>query len=222
MSWLKEYKDKKEEKKYQMQLTKWQAQCLNVSNCIKLTQTFEGETTDAIILKNNELLYLEATNVGLIEDRLGAGHWQGRSSGISVPITHVGGSAIRYHIGASKGTYIQGTPHPEAIDNGKVFITNQRIVFEGSKQTRECNFSKLLGFQHDENEGSTTLSVSNRQKPITLHYGIDSAPAFEFRLSLALAHFKNTVPEFIGHLQETLTNLENSKPIDPLSAIDQK
>ena len=216
MGWLEEHKEKKEEKGYDTQISKWQSQCSNVTNCINLAQTFSGTTTDELMLQPGELLYLEATGVSLIEDRLGAGHWQGRSSGYSVPVAHIGGSAIRYHIGATKGTYIQGTPHPEAIDNGNVFITNKRLVFEGAKQTRECDFSKLLGYQHDEAEGSTTISISNRQKPITLHYGTEAAPAFEFRLSLALAHYKNSVPQLIEQLNNTLAQLQSNKPIDPL------
>ena len=216
MGWLQEYKDKNEEMDHERQLAKWQAQCSNINNCIKLTQTFNGTTTDEIMLHPGELLYLKVNDVSLIEDRLGAGHWQGRSSGISVPVTHIGGSAIRYHIGATKGTYIQGTPHPEAIDTGAVYITNQRLIFEGAKQTRECDFNKLLGYQHDKTEGSTTISISNRQKPITLHYGAEAAPAFEFRLSLALSHYKNTVPQLIQQLNDTLTQLESTKPIDPL------
>jgi len=54
-----------------------------------------------------------------------------------------------------------------------VFITNQRVIFQGSKQTRECAFAKLIGFEHDDATGSTTFSVSNRQKPTTIHYGPD-------------------------------------------------
>jgi len=62
-----------------------------------------------------------------------------------------------------RGHYVSGAPTPTAIDNGTVYVTNQRVIFQGSKQTRECKFAKLLGVQHDDVEGSTTLSVSNRQ-----------------------------------------------------------
>ena len=42
---------------------------------------------------------------------------------------------------------IWGAPTPTAIDTGTVFITNKRVVFEGPRQTRECDFAKLIGVQ---------------------------------------------------------------------------
>jgi hypothetical protein len=70
---------------------------------------------------------------------------------------------VRYRVGASRGHYVRGAPAPTAIDTGTAFITNKRVIFEGSRQTRECNFTKLIGVQHDDAVGATTLSVSNRE-----------------------------------------------------------
>ncbi len=92
---------------------------------------------------------------------------------------------MRYRVGATRGHYVQGTPHPTAIDTGTVFVTNHRVIFQGANQTRECTFDKLLGVQHSDEDGITVLSVSNRQKPTTIHYGPRIAGWFDFRLDLA-------------------------------------
>jgi hypothetical protein len=96
-----------------------------------------------------------------------------------------------------------------------VFITNKRIIFQGTKQTRECAFAKLIGYQHNDDEGSTTFSVSNRQKPTTVHYGSANAASFDFRLDLALAHFKNTVGELVSQVQADLAEIESQRPAAP-------
>lgn len=70
----------------------------------------------------------------------------------------------------SLGHYVHSAPTPTAIDTGTVYITKRRVILKGSRQTRECAFAKLIGFSHDDYVGSTTSSVSNRQKPTTVRY----------------------------------------------------
>lgn len=90
--------------------------------------------------------------------------------------------------------------------------TNKRVIFQGGKQTRECTFAKLLGFHHDDREGSTTFSVSNRQKPTTIHYGPQLSASFDFRLDLALAYFKGTVPQLVSQLRAELARIDADRP----------
>jgi hypothetical protein len=96
------------------------------------------------------------------------------------------------------------------VDTGTVYITNKRVIFTGAKQTRECLFSKLIAFDHDDAEGSTTLSVSNRQKPTTIHYGAALSASFDFRLDLA--HFRGTVADLVKQLQADLAQLDADRP----------
>ena len=214
MNWLQKHKEKKEEESYDSSLSKWKTQVDNINSCLNLAQSFNGDQTDQIVLQSGELLFYSVTNTSLMEERSGPGHWQGRSSGFSVPVTHIGGSAIRYRVGASKGTYVQGNPVEKAVDVGTIYITNKRVIYQGKNQTREVDYTKLIGVSNDEQQGETTFSVSNRQRPITIHYGVDLLPAFVFRFSLAIAHYKNTVPNFIKQLQSTLSQLESEKPSD--------
>ncbi len=175
---------------------------------------FAGQPTNDLVLNRGEALFASVSMASLVEDRRGAGQYQGRSSGVSIPVGSLGGHAVRYHVGASRGHYVQGAPVPTAIDTGTLFITNQRAVFIGSRQTRECTFAKLLGFQHGP-DGSTTFAVSNRQKPTTVHYGAQIGGWVDFRLDLALAHYRDTVPALIDRLQADLAAIDQAKPTAP-------
>lgn len=163
------------------------------------------------MLKQGEAVMATITNVGLVEMRKGPGRWQGGSSGVSIPVGSLGGHAIRYHVGATRGHYVQGTPHPTAIDTGAAYVTTQRVVFKGHSQTRECLFAKLLGYDISD-DGSVTLSVSNRQKPVTVHYGPQLNGWVRLRLELALAHYRQAVPAFVAGLEQGLQQLDASKP----------
>jgi hypothetical protein len=210
-----DHRAKKAVKEHQEAVSRWQAERDGAAELLTLARTFEGEGSSEILLGSGELLFCKVMGAALIEERRGSGHYQGRSQGVSIPVASIGGRSIRYHVGANKGTFVQGTPVVTAIDTGTVFISNKRVIFQGTKQTRECMFAKLIGFQHDESEGSTTFSVSNRQKPTTVLYGTSVAGAFDFRLDLALAHFKGTVAELVTELQNGLDEIDKHCPPEP-------
>jgi hypothetical protein len=88
------------------------------------------------VLRNDERLFLQVSDVALIEDRVRRGHYEGSSQGVSIPIASIGGDSVRYHVGANKGHYVQGAPTPTAIDRGTVFVTNKHVVFEGANRPR--------------------------------------------------------------------------------------
>ena len=208
------FRAKRAEKQYRAELVTWQQQRDASASLLEIAKTYAGESAGSLMLKRGEAVFACITGAALIEDRRGAGHWEGRSSGVSVPIGSIGGHSIRYHVGRSKGHFVQGAPTPTAIDVGTAYVTNQRVVFQGSKQTRECRFDKLIGFQHTT-DGSTVISVSNRQKPTTIHYGEELSGWFDFRLDLALAHYRGDLPSLINQLQEDLDTVEAAKPAPP-------
>ena len=192
----------------------WKHDREDAAALLETARTFEGTTTNDLMLKKNEHVFLIVDGASLIEDRRGAGHWEGRSSGFSVPVASIGGRSIRYHVGQSRGHYVQGAPVPTAIDHGKAFITDQRVVFMGGKQTRECAYAKLLGVEH-ESGGVTVFSVSNRQRATVIACGSEAAGTFVFRLDLALAHYRNTLPAFVSQLESDLQAVEQRQPPDP-------
>jgi len=178
---------------------------------VRTARTYAGFTSSDLILAAGETVFYKVTGASLIEAQ-SKGHYQGGSHGVSIPIGSIGGRPVRYRVGASRGHYVQGAPAPTAIDKGTVYITNRRVIFQGTKQTRECDFAKLIGFEHDDRSGSTTFSVSNRQKPTTVHYGPSLSASFDFRLDLALAHFKGTVGQFVRQLESELAAIEARRP----------
>ena len=212
------HKAEKEAKEYGAALASWTAERESYAQLVDIAKNFPGAFSDEIMLKSGEALFFKITGTALVEERRGQGHYQGSSSGVSIPIGSLHGRSVRYRVGANRGHYVQGAPVLTAIDTGTVFITNQRVVFAGTRQTRECLFAKLIGFEHDDEAGSTTFSVSNRQKPTTVHYGGACSGSFDFRLDLALAHFKGNVPELVSALQADLAKIEAARPAAPPSA----
>jgi hypothetical protein len=209
---------KKEAREHQAAAEAWQAERDAYAELLRTAQTFNGASANELMLAPGEAVFYKVTGVSLVEDRKTQGHYQGGSRGVSVPVGSIGGRAVRYRVGASHGHYVQGVTKPTAIDTGTVYVTNKRVIFQGGKQTRECTFAKLLGFHHDDREGSTTFSVSNRQKPTTIHYGPQLSASFDFRLDLAIAHFKGTVPQFVSQLRTELARIDTDRPAGPAAA----
>ncbi len=201
-----------ERRKAEKAAESWQAERDEYAGLLRTAQIFKGTGASELMLAAGEAVFYKVTSVSLVEDRKTKGRYEGRSQGVSIPVGRIGGRSVRYRVGASRGHYVQGAAKPTAIDTGTVYITNKRVIFQGAKQTRECAFAKLLGFRHDEAEGSTTLSVSNRQKPTTIHYGPKLSGSFDFRLDLALAHFKGTVPQLVSQLQAELARIDADRP----------
>lgn len=211
-----EHRVKKAAREHAEALAAWQADRSAQASMVETAKHYQGAGSDTLMLKAGEAVFFTVTGASLVEDRRGAGHYSGRSQGISVPVGSIGGRTVRYRVGANKGHYVQGAPTPTAIDTGTVFVTNQRVIFQGGKQTRECAFAKLIGFQHDDVDGTTTFSVSNRQKPTTIHYGPGASGPFDFGLDLALAHYKGTVEAMVADLEHGLDEIDRHRPPDPV------
>jgi hypothetical protein len=199
----------------QAALAQWQQLRDAQADLVRMATTYTGQqSSDALVLKKTESLYSTVSGVSLVEERRGQGHYAGASHGLSIPVGSVGGHTIRYRVGATRGHYEQAPPVPTAIDTGTVYITDQRVVFTGARQTRECAYAKLLS-THFDADGTCTLAVSNRQKPTVLHYGPNLSGWFEFRVDLTLAQYRGTRAEFVASLQQELANWDANKPAVP-------
>jgi hypothetical protein len=206
------YQTNKAARKKQAALDRWKTQRDSHVELLQLVRSFKGSASEDIMLSAGEAIFYKVTGAALIEERRGKGHYVGRSSGFSIPLGSVAGRSVRYRVGATRRRYVQGRPTSTAVDTGSVYITNKRVIFQGSKQTRECAFGKLIGFQHSGRNGSTTFSVSNRQKPTTIRYGSKHSDTFDFRLDLALAHFRGTLADLVRQLQTELAQLDAERP----------
>ena len=209
------HQEKKAYQDYEARLAAWQQQRDAYAELVSLSQTYAGEPSTDILLKTGEAVFAAVTSVALVEDRRGAGEWHGRSQGFSIPVASIHGRSIRYRVGTSRGHFVQGVPTPTAIDVGTAYITNKRFVFQGAKQTRECLYEKLVGFQHNDAAGETIFSVSNRQKSTCVHYGPSLSDWFDFRLDLAIAHYRGTVAAMTEGLEADLAALDAGMPVPP-------
>ena len=115
-------------------------------------------------------------------------------------------------MGATRGHYEQAVPVPTAVATGTLYFTDQRLVFLSPTQTRECRFDKLLGIDRDDVHGQLTISVSNRVHPTVIAYGPAAASWVEFRVTLAMAHWRGDVDQLVAQLSEQLAQLDASKP----------
>jgi hypothetical protein len=201
---------------YKSALADWNEADAHLQALLQIAAEFNGQTSAenpnlALMLKRNERAFWTVTGAGLVEPRRGAGHWQGGYSGFSFRVA----KGVRYHVGGTRGQYIQGQEAPTVIDTGTTTITDQRVVFQGTRQTREWAYTKLLGYQHFDSPPWTAIQVSNRQKTSGVMCDTNTAGDFQFRLALALAHYNGQVDQFVAQLQEQVHRHAVSRPVEP-------
>ncbi|MGZ4737499.1 MAG: hypothetical protein ACXV8R_18015 [Acidimicrobiia bacterium] len=167
----------------------------------------------SIPLKGGEHALLDVAGVSLIEPRRGPGHWQGASQGVSVHIP--GTRSMRYRVGATRGSFVQGDEHPTPIDTGTLTITDRRAVFLGAQQTREWAWSKLVGFHDDDATAWTGIAVSNRQKISGIAYPPADAAAVRLTLELAAAIGNGTVDQLVADLEAERADWATHRPAAP-------
>jgi len=151
---LRQLSARRAQRRYEKRLRKWQAERDERAELLECAQEFVREDTDEIVLGRHEALFFQMSGVSLIEDRVTAGHYEGGYSGLLLPIGRVGGRTLRYGFGASRGHYVRGPAVPTVIDTGSVFVTNERVIFQGLAQTRECRFARLISVRHSDADGS--------------------------------------------------------------------
>lgn len=182
----------------------------NLVDLIDIAEGGVGEATDwPLVQKPGERLVYGITGAGLFEPRRQPGHWDGRSAGVSVPVV----DGIRLRFGKSAGTFVQGDEKPAVIDTGDVSFTTQRVVFQGSKYTREWLYSKLIGIMHYANQPWTAIQVSNRQKTSGIVYTDDSSGPIRLRLTVAIAIFNGEAKETADKLRDELSKLDAPAPV---------
>lgn len=212
-SWWSRRKQKRLDEQAALAHQQWQNGIDEIETLIALLQGTTGGSDDALVLKSAERVLATVNGVGLIEDRQGRGTYVGGSSGFSIPVAKTPLGPIRFRVGATRGHYQQGAPVATAVDHGRMAITNQRVVFEGSKKVIECLYAKLVSVQGSD--GSVSLAVSNRQKVTTLSYGAAIEEWVHNRIQVALQLFHGTEAAAIASLQGQLGSLQAREPKPP-------
>jgi len=111
------------------------------------------------ILKRDELL-LHQTQGYLLEYVAGPAKFEGGSAGVSFGI----GGGVRLNLGGTQGQMQPGEESLRAVDQGYIVFTSQRIIFAGTRESREWVASKISNAQGIENRSGFMLGYSTRQK----------------------------------------------------------
>jgi hypothetical protein len=196
---------------YETARARWQSEVDELTGMLEDTSASGTTDVDGLVLKRNESAFAVVEGAALVEARRGKGHYEGASQGFSFRIA----KGVRYHVGANRGTFVAGEERPTIIDEGTVYVTNQRVAFAGPKQTREWAFTKLISVDHARDVPLTMLSVSNRQKTSGFGYSDAVQTMVRFRLDLALAHFRGTVDELQDSLRAAIADQQALKPAEP-------
>jgi Protein of unknown function (DUF2510) len=187
---------------------------------VKLIALAEGQDEPdpdwPLVLRHGERLFSEIRGAGLFEPRREAGHWEGRSAGVSVP---VGDTRLRVRVGKSAGTYVQGVEKPTVIDTGNASISSQRVVFQGDKYTREWDYSKLIGVVHYSDHPATAIQVSNREKTSGIVYaGVASTEPLRLAMTVAIALYNGERDQTLEELRTELAKLDAGPQAVPAAA----
>ena len=161
-----------------------------------------GADSQGILLKGGERSVYRINGASLVEPRRGAGQWQGRSSGVSVPV----GAGVRVRMGQSRGHFVQGAEAPTVVDRGTALFTSTQLIFAGPKITRTWLWSKALSITIDTAHFLLSIGVSNRQKTSGVSFsGIDPQIVGSW-LDVALALHNNTASDLLAQLAAAPTN----------------
>lgn len=148
----------------------------------------------------------------LVEPRTTRGHYEGRSQGVSLHIT----KGVHYRVGASQGTYVPGTDQQTTIDNGEIVVTTTRVVFRGSRMTREWSYSKMINVPYTTDR-ALLMPVSNRQK-ISGLTGYDED--FTVYLIAALAIHDRGAADVAAELEAEAARLAVAEPVPQIAAAE--
>jgi len=134
------------------------------------------------ILKKDELLLHQAQGY-LLEYVQGPTKFQSGSTGVSFGL----GGGVRMNVGGSEGQIQEGEELLTAVDQGYIVFTSERIVFAGSRESREWVLAKISSAQGIENRSGFMIGYSTRQKLEGLKSLLDEPLVWALELSTAVS-----------------------------------
>lgn len=183
LSWRERREEKHAEHQHEEAVAAWRVEQDEADAMAHAAQVAAsgGVLIQGLLLKRGEVA-LWSGPAALIEPRVAPGHYVGGYQGVSLRIA----KGVNYRVGGGRGHYVPGPEVQIPVDQGQAFVTSQRVVFTGTRATREWAYAKLVGADASSDERTVLLHVSNRQKVSGLSLG-NAGPRFQAHLVLGLA-----------------------------------
>ena len=135
-----------------------------------------------------------------------AGQYVGSSQGFSIPVV----AGIRYRVGAQRGTFVPGEEIQIYKDQGQVYLTTDRVIFNWGTNTSEWKFDKWMGAGASPDGADFIFHVSNRKKSSGILFDKDVGEEFNRFLAFALIH----VNDGIERVMKEIAGLEKRIPTE--------
>jgi hypothetical protein len=220
MSWWTDFTAKRALKKALKQFTSdhanWQRDVeifKKIESAFELAVKGEDSVRNNTVQKKGEVILWEGQGQ-LHETGRTPGHYVGTSQGFSIPL--VGG--IRYRVGAQRGSFIAGEEVQVAKENGQVFLTTERLMFNGQMNTKEWVFAKWNGAATNNDESDYIFHVSNRQKTSGILFGPYQGREFNRFLAQAINCVEQGVDVVLKSVRTQLKELAEDEPKAPTPA----
>ena len=210
LGWHERRELRREELAHAQAVTRWQAEQDALDGLVRAAQDAnDGGLGDAqgLVLARGETALFAVRGAALIEPRRGAGHYQGGYSGVSLHIA----KGVSYRIGGTRGHYVPGPETQTPVDVGTAVITTTRVVFTGTKATREWAYAKLLGVDDSPDGHALLLHVANRERVSGLVVG-PVGPTFHGYLALGIGIHRNGAAQALAHATEVSEGHRATRP----------
>jgi len=152
--------------------------------CDALVRNMGQVSTSGLILKSGEVAVCKLSQAGLLEFVSDGSSYKGMNNGVGLRVTN----GITWNVSGSSGQLIKNPETEQIVDSGTVIFTNKRVLFAGTKFTREWNFDKMVNLQTSANGASVHMNVAGQSKVSGLTYTNSSELTPGIMMSVAQAY----------------------------------
>jgi len=139
------------------------------------------------------------------------GQYVGGSQGLSIPLV----AGIRYRVGAMRGSFVPGDAIQAYKEVGEVLLSTERLMFNGTFNTKEWAFAKWNGAATSDDESDYIFHVSNRQKTSGILFDQSVGREFNRFLAQAINAAESGLASVITTVNKVLKDLAEDEPKKP-------
>ncbi len=173
-------------------------------------------------LQKGEKLIYSLPDVALTEYQSTGSSYSGMNAGVSFPLI----GSLRGNVGGQGGQITRNPEQLMAVDQGRVFFTDQRIIFSGAKLVRDWDLAKTIELAPGPNGFNVKIAVSNRERTSGLQalsiyeFGPGFIAAYVYTLnSEGLAKANQWAKKTAGEIRAAITAQE-VKPANPIAPLE--